>query len=450
MPLLAQRKAKLIQHIRHNTFVELRKSPIDGVGVFALVDIPAGVDPYATNGPPSGSTIDLNEDEVNALPRHVAERIRKFITPHLHASGGRKYYGVPEAGLNALDVSHHGNSVGNALERQNLALDELNKDDRGYTRLCTTRNVHAGEELLVPYEIHITGRGRGGIDIDNGRDQHVVDEGAGFCRICREEIDPALPPSETVDIQCQCTSSVFHAGCCRTWFASRIQVILTQDDGDDAAVQEVGKPRVDNRWRLEASVKCELCLSVLSKPFTQELLQSAPGQLASTLAKTTNSDRAVSVSVTEVRTASAGPPVRRTSVACGKGGTKGAAPRAPRVVAPRPMPLGDAKKRPLASAPAGSPEAWRPVSARAQEWPAGKRVRIWMDDDQEFVTGWVVKYVTPAQRDAMDARGSTDAVCRKPRRRRGMYLLRWPVRGGARGEEDEDFFSEDDFGVEAL
>ena len=40
-------KEDLLDHLRHHAYVKLGPSSIAGVGVFALVDIAAGVDPFA-------------------------------------------------------------------------------------------------------------------------------------------------------------------------------------------------------------------------------------------------------------------------------------------------------------------------------------------------------------------------------------------------------------------
>ena len=50
-----ERKTALLEHLMHRAYVKLAPSNISGVGAFALVDIPAGVDPFeAPNSELSG------------------------------------------------------------------------------------------------------------------------------------------------------------------------------------------------------------------------------------------------------------------------------------------------------------------------------------------------------------------------------------------------------------
>ena len=76
---LLARKEKLLAHLREKTYCELRSSARHGVGVQAVVPIPAGVNPFETNGLPSKKTINLTDDEVDGLPLHVQDMIRSFI-----------------------------------------------------------------------------------------------------------------------------------------------------------------------------------------------------------------------------------------------------------------------------------------------------------------------------------------------------------------------------------
>jgi hypothetical protein len=60
-------KERLLDHLRNNTYIELRPSSIHGIRAFALQQIPAGVDPFQTSGEVSQETLDLTEEDMEAL-----------------------------------------------------------------------------------------------------------------------------------------------------------------------------------------------------------------------------------------------------------------------------------------------------------------------------------------------------------------------------------------------
>ena len=107
-PVMMARKQKLLDHLREKTFVELRPSSIHGLGVFAACPIPEGVDPFQTNRQVTNEIIDLTEEELSTLPERVQRRVKDFVIPHTYNE--QLLYGVPEAGLNCLDVSWYANS----------------------------------------------------------------------------------------------------------------------------------------------------------------------------------------------------------------------------------------------------------------------------------------------------------------------------------------------------
>ena len=152
-----------LRHLSNSTFVELRPSARHGVGVFATRRIPAGVDAFNTNGPPSGATLDLTAAEVEKLPAHVQATIRHFVVPHREQDGGSLLYGMPNAGLNTLDASWY---LNNDVEAPNVQFGDEH-DQRGFTRILSTRDIEVDEELVLPYDLANTGRTRGGIKIEN-------------------------------------------------------------------------------------------------------------------------------------------------------------------------------------------------------------------------------------------------------------------------------------------
>jgi len=214
--LLLSDKEKLLRHLRDDIYVTLRPSERHGVGVVPFRDIPAGVDPFKTNT--TLRTIDLTRDEVRTLPDPVQDIVHRFIVPH---GPGRNLYPIPEAGLNALDLSYYVNSSksvssgraesgGGAAARGSVEEEmeeECNMglgskaDKRGYTELLTSRDVAAGEELLWPYTF--TGRGKGYLDPEG---RHAADPlpeeviNNIECKICCSQLEDG---EDIVDTRCE-------------------------------------------------------------------------------------------------------------------------------------------------------------------------------------------------------------------------------------------------------
>ena len=256
----------MLAHLRNSTFVELRPSSVHGVGVFAARDIPGGVDPFATNGPPSGSIVDLSPDELASLPEQVQSLVRKFIVPHREVAAGGLAYGVPQAGLNALDSSYYLNSN---IHAPNVEFGEEH-DERGLTTVVSMRDIRAGEELLLPYEFQNAGRTRGAMRLAEEGNVAIPLADASICRICQEEVDAQA--EDSMEIECDCASRWFHKNCCKTWFASKVEVRLSQNSEQQ---QLAGLAHIDNRWAVSCHVRCEVCSRALPAQFVTNLLDSA-------------------------------------------------------------------------------------------------------------------------------------------------------------------------------
>ena len=213
---MMQRKQILIDHLTNETFVEVRNSPIHGIGVFAITKVPKGIDPFKTNGKVTDEIVDLSEEEVNSLPQHVQNKIKKFIVPHIRENGvinrtPTRWYGIPEAGLNCLDVSWYMNSgrgrriehgrqqhvrereieleIEREFERQrerqrerqhggherpNLGFD-ITTDNRGMARIFLSRDIEKKEELLGDYEFLPEGYSTNMKQENNGDDDSQSD-----------------------------------------------------------------------------------------------------------------------------------------------------------------------------------------------------------------------------------------------------------------------------------
>ena len=67
-------KDSLLDHLRRGAFVKLAASHISGVGVVAIIDIPAGINPFNAPNPHllgKEASIQLSANEIRSLPPAV-------------------------------------------------------------------------------------------------------------------------------------------------------------------------------------------------------------------------------------------------------------------------------------------------------------------------------------------------------------------------------------------
>jgi SET domain-containing protein len=114
------------------TRIGLAPSPIHGIGVFALVDLPEG-----TRGlfSPPQPWVPVPEAEIDALPSHAQRLVRTYCL------WDNNTYFLPPNGFRILDMVMYLNHA----ETPNLRVVNGGDD------FITTRRVQAGEELTVDY-----------------------------------------------------------------------------------------------------------------------------------------------------------------------------------------------------------------------------------------------------------------------------------------------------------
>ncbi|HEX4932345.1 MAG TPA: SET domain-containing protein [Gemmatimonadaceae bacterium] len=125
----------LLTDLAHRTYCVLRPSPIAGVGVFAIRDIPKGCrDMFSPPGAPD-DYVAVPRAEVDALPAYARHLVENFC---LYDA---EWYWIPRDGFKKLDLSHFLNHS----DSPNVAsIDE----GQWFEAL---RDIAAGEELTVDY-----------------------------------------------------------------------------------------------------------------------------------------------------------------------------------------------------------------------------------------------------------------------------------------------------------
>ena len=126
-------KEALLNQLQTSTYVMIKPSPLHGIGVFAIRDIPKGTRDLFSQG--VGEWIKLTIAEVEALPKHSKDLVEN------HCLFDEGYYYVPDYGFKLVDLVIYLNHS----ETPNVI--SINEGEF----FEAIRDISAGEELLVDY-----------------------------------------------------------------------------------------------------------------------------------------------------------------------------------------------------------------------------------------------------------------------------------------------------------
>lgn len=126
-------KASLLYELANNTFVMLRPSPVQGIGVFAIKDISKGQSRLFSND--SSEWIKIPKNEIDELPESS-----KFLVENHCLYDDDNYY-VPEYGFKMIDPVIY-------LNHSDTPNIQSIKDGDDFIAI---RDIKAGEELFVDY-----------------------------------------------------------------------------------------------------------------------------------------------------------------------------------------------------------------------------------------------------------------------------------------------------------
>lgn len=126
-------KIELLNELHHSTYAMIQPSPIHGIGVFAITDIPKGTKDIFSKE--SGEWIKVNRAEVDALPAHSKNLVET------HCLFDDDDYYLPDYGFKKLDIVIFLNHA----ENPNI----ISVNDGVYFE--ATRDILCGEELLIDY-----------------------------------------------------------------------------------------------------------------------------------------------------------------------------------------------------------------------------------------------------------------------------------------------------------
>ena len=126
-------KDQLLNELRDHSYITIKPSPIHGIGVFAIQDIPKGCrDIFSRN---VGEWIKLPVEDVESLPEHSRNLVETYC---LFDEG---HYYVPDYGFKVMDLVNYLNhsSAANVIS--------INDGEE----FEATRDIKSGEELFVDY-----------------------------------------------------------------------------------------------------------------------------------------------------------------------------------------------------------------------------------------------------------------------------------------------------------
>jgi SET domain-containing protein len=126
-------KEALLKELANSTYVMIKPSPLHGIGVFAIRDIPKGTSNIFSKG--VGDWIKVSKEEVEALPQHSKDLIEN------HCLFDEDFYFIPDYGFKLVDLVIYLNHS----ETPNVI--SLNDGEE----FQAIRDIAIGEELLVDY-----------------------------------------------------------------------------------------------------------------------------------------------------------------------------------------------------------------------------------------------------------------------------------------------------------
>ncbi|OGZ78585.1 MAG: hypothetical protein A2358_01775 [Candidatus Staskawiczbacteria bacterium RIFOXYB1_FULL_37_44] len=133
-------KQKILQNLK-NTYCKLKPSKIEGVGVYAVREIPKGKDPFF--GIKNNKWHKFEIKEFKKTDKEILKLIDDFFVIE---KDGSVY--IPETGLNGIDISFFVNNS----KKPNLKIIGDGKNEALVFK--TLRKIKKGEELTVSYSTY--------------------------------------------------------------------------------------------------------------------------------------------------------------------------------------------------------------------------------------------------------------------------------------------------------
>ena len=132
------KRAQLLRQILADCYCRLAPSPIHGIGVFAIRDIPRGRNPFNTLSKYARpGYVRITNAELDALPQKLREMIRALFVP----TDGEMW--LPTCGTNLVYL--------NAYLNHSTSPNLRTRDGFNF---ITIRRINVGDELTVDYRTY--------------------------------------------------------------------------------------------------------------------------------------------------------------------------------------------------------------------------------------------------------------------------------------------------------
>ena len=128
-------KSELLTELCNNTYVMLKPSPIEGIGVFAVRDIAKGCRDMFCSPDENDKWISFSRKEVESFPTHA-----KFMVDNYCLFDKENYF-VPDHGFKKIDIA----LFLNHSDTPNI----ISINDGDYFEAIG--DIKAGEELVIDY-----------------------------------------------------------------------------------------------------------------------------------------------------------------------------------------------------------------------------------------------------------------------------------------------------------
>lgn len=128
-------KEELLQELSNNTWLMLKPSAIEGIGVFALRDITKGCRDMFSKPDDADQWITVSKNEIEVLPPHA-----QFLVGNYCLYDEQNYF-VPARGFKKIDLS----LFLNHSDEPNI----ISINDGDYFEAI--RDIKEGEELVIDY-----------------------------------------------------------------------------------------------------------------------------------------------------------------------------------------------------------------------------------------------------------------------------------------------------------
>ncbi|MGB4844796.1 MAG: SET domain-containing protein [Ferruginibacter sp.] len=128
-------KEEILKELTGNTWVMIRPSPVEGIGVFALQDIPKGCRSMFSNATAEENWIPVLKTEVENLPQHARALIENYCLYD------EENYFVPDYGFKKMDLVNFLNHA----DTPNI----ISINDGEFFE--AVRDIKQGEELFIDY-----------------------------------------------------------------------------------------------------------------------------------------------------------------------------------------------------------------------------------------------------------------------------------------------------------